>query len=243
MSEAKLKDVVGWTLPLAKTWLGNLTWQHEARPTAFRQAAFGTGTKRLCVTADGWHLADGRLCARYARIQTALADVATLMIYPTASPDRLPVFACEWVILGDRAHVLVLDVECIGEADQLRERVRAALMPLHACYAAALPAPDELPSWFVEIKEAWALFTSGELARLSAMKQAFEAYLHVTAETLYRPALAGAQAGPEHPAVSAYKQHHAAHSPGYALLAPKAGEAWARAFLWEWHFGPLRPPT
>ncbi|QUV99538.1 hypothetical protein J8C02_08935 [Chloracidobacterium sp. MS 40/45] len=244
MSEAKPKDVVGWTLPMAEARLGDLAWQREARPAAFRQAVFGEGAKRLWVTADGWHLAGGRMCARYARIQTALADVATLMVYPTASPDWLPVFACEWVMLGDRAHVLVLDVECVGEeADRLRERTRSALMPLHARYADALPAPDDLPPWFAGIREDWALFTSGDLTRLAVMQQAFEAYLQATAENLYRPGLAGAQAGGEHPAVTAYKQHHAAHSPGYALLAPKAGEDWTRAFLWEWHFGPLHPPA
>lgn len=243
MSEAKFKDVVGWTLPLAEARLGDLDWQREARPAAFRQATFGEGAKQLHITADGWHLASGRLCARYARIQSASADVATLMIYPTASPDLLPVFACEWVILGDRAHMLVLDVECIGPADRLRERAQAALMPLHAGYAADLPPPNDLPPWFAEIQEAWALVTAGDLARLSTMQQAFEAYLHTTAATLYRPWLGLAQAGSEHPAVTAYKQHHAAHSPGYALLAPKAGEAWTRAFLWEWHFGPLHPPA
>jgi hypothetical protein len=244
MSEAKPKDVVGWTLPMAEARLGDLAWQREARPDEFRRAVFGEGAKRLWVTADGWQLAGGRLSARYARIQTALADVATLMVYPTASPDRLPVFACEWVILGDRAHVLVLDVECLGNAaDRLRERARSVLMPLHARYADALPLPDDLPPWFAEIREAWALFTSGDLTRLAVMQQAFEAYLQATAGNLYRPELAHAQAGDEHPAVTAYKQHHAAHSPGYALLAPKAGEVWTRAFLWEWHFGPLHPPA
>ncbi len=243
MPEVKLKDAVGWTLPDAQSRLGDLGWQPEDRPDDFRYATFGAGSKQLRVTADGWQVAAGKLCARYARIQTALADVATLMAYPTASPDLLPVFACEWVILGDRAHVLVLDVECVGESQALRDRARAALAPLQARYIARLPTAADLPQWFLEIREAWALFTSGDLARLGVMREAFQHYLDATAATLYAPWLARARAGDDHPAIRDYKRHHAVHSPGYALLAPRAGESWTRRFLDDWHFGPARPPA
>lgn len=195
------------------------------------------------VVADGWLIADGKLCARYARIQTAAADVATLMVYPTASPATLPVFACEWVTFGARAHVLVLDVECVGAADALRDRAREILQPLHERHLAALPPSPDAPAWFNEIRETWALLTGGDLSLLTAMRRAFQDYLAATAATLYRPWLAAARSGPDHPAVTAYKQHHAAHSPGYAILTPRAGADWTDAFLREWHFGPVRPPA
>ncbi|OYT72803.1 MAG: hypothetical protein CFK52_04105 [Chloracidobacterium sp. CP2_5A] len=241
MMEVTLKDAVGWTLPDAQSRLGDLEWRAEDRPDDFRYATFGEGNKHLRVIADGWQVAAGKLCARYARIQAALADVATLMVYPTASPDLLPVFACEWVILGDRAHVLVLDVECVGGSRPLRDRASEALAPLHARYVASLPTADNLPQWFSEIREPWAFFTSGDLARLSVMREAFQHYLDATAATLYAPWLKEARAGEDHPAIQAYKRHHAAHSPGYALLAPRAGESWTRRFLHDWHFGPARP--
>ncbi|MCS7080853.1 MAG: hypothetical protein NZ585_12510 [Chloracidobacterium sp.] len=240
MTGIRFKDVVGWTLPDAQARLGDLGWRPEARPAAFRYATFGEGDRLMRVTADGWQVAEGKLCARYARIQTVAADVATLMVYPTASPTLLPVFACEWVVIGNRAHILVLDVECIGGADALRGRAHAVLTPLQASYVTALPPAPDPPPWFGEIREAWALFTSGDLSCLPVMRQAFQDYLTATAEALYRPWLAEAQVGPDHPAVTTYKQHHAAHSPGYALLAPKAGADWANAFLREWHFGPVR---
>ncbi len=243
MPSNPFKDVVGWTLPDAHDRLGDLGWQEEVRPAAFRHATFGTGDKLMRVTADGWSVANGKLCARYARIQTVLADVATLMVYPTASPDVLPVFACEWVVIGSRAHILVLDVECLGRADALRTRAREALMPLQMRHLAALPPAPASPSWFDEIREAWALVTSGDLSCLALMRRAFQDYLKATAERLYQPGLAEAQVGPDHPAVTDYKQHHAAHSPGYTLLAPKAGADWTDAFLREWHFGPAHPPA
>ncbi|MFQ3590955.1 MAG: hypothetical protein SNJ67_11765 [Chloracidobacterium sp.] len=243
MTEPDFKDVVGWTLPDAQARLGGLGWQREVRPEMFRSARFDAGSKSLLVTADGWQMADGKLCGRYARIQTAAADVATLMIYPTASPDVLPVFACEWVVIGARAHVLVLDVECLGDDNAARQRARAALAPLFARYAPSLPPVDDPPQWFVDIREDWALLTSGDLACLSVARQAFQDYLEMTARALYEPWLATARAGDDHPVVRAYKEHHAAHSPAPALLSAKAGEQWTRTFLHTWHFGPVQPTT
>lgn len=233
------KNLVGWTYPDALALLAEFDPVPEARPEHFRSAEFGEGAKRLRVTADGQRLAGGKLCLRSARIQTVAADVATVMVYPTADPARLPIFACEWVVVGERAHVLVLDVEFAGEASGLRGRLRPALMPLQEQFSPMFPLNRDLPEWFTEIREDWALYSSGDLGSLNRIREAATAYLKAAIEVAYRPNLPAALAGPDHPDVTAYKHHHAVNSPGFALMAPRAGEEWTSEFLTRWHFGPV----
>jgi hypothetical protein len=232
-----LKNLVGWTYPDAMALLDEFEPVPEARPERFRFAEFGEGPKLLRVTAEGQRLAGGKLCLRYARIQTVAADVATVMVYPTADPARLPIFACEWVVVGERAHVLVLDVEFAGEATGLRERLRPVLTPLHETFSPTFPLNRDLPEWFTEIREDWAIYSSGDVAALARIREAATAYLKATIDVAYRPNLPVALAGPDHSAVAAYKHHHAEHSPGFALMVPKAGEEWTTEFLHRWHFG------
>ncbi len=234
-----LKNLVGWTYPDAMTVLAEFDPVPEARPGHFRFAEFGEGAKLLRVTAEGQRLAGGKLCLRYARIQTVAADVATVMVYPTADPAQLPIFACEWVVVGERAHVLVLDVEFAGDQPALRERLRPALMPLHEAFSPTFPLNRDLPEWFTEIREDWAMYSSGNVATLDRIRKAAAAYLKATIDVAYLPGLPAALAGPDHPDVTAYKRHHAENSPGFALMAAKAGEEWTSEFLHRWHFGPV----
>lgn len=234
-----LKNLVGWTYPDAMTLLAEFEPVPEARPEHFRFAEFGEGAKLLRVTAEGQRLAGGKLCLRHARIQTVAADVATVMIYPTADPARLPIFACEWVVVGERAHVLVLDVEFAGNQPVLRERLRPALAPLHETFSPIFPLNRDLPEWFTEIREDWAIYSSSEVAALDRVREAAAAYLTATIDIAYRPNLPAAPAGPDHPDVAAYKHHHAVNSPGFAMMIPKAGEKWTSEFLNRWHFGPV----
>lgn len=233
------KNLVGWTYPDAMNLLAEFEPVPEARPEEFHRAEFGDAGKRLRVTAEGNRLAEGKLCLRYARIQTVAADVATVMVYPTADPGRLPIFACEWVVVGERAHVLVLDVEFAGHRPELRNRLRPALMPLHERFSPAFPLNRDLPEWFAEIREAWAIYSSGGVGALEAIREAAATYLKTVIEAAYRPNLPAALAGSDHPDVTAYKRHHAVNSPGFSLLIPKAGEKWTSEFLNRWHFGPV----
>lgn len=235
----ELKNAVGWTLPDAMALLAEFAPTPEDRPAEFREAEFGEDAKLLRVTADGYRLADGKLCLRAARIQTVAADVATVMVYPTADPARLPIFACEWVVVGDRAHVLVLDVEFAGDRPALRDGLRPVLKPLFDEIVPFFPANRDLPAWFTEIREEWAIFSSGDLAGLDRIRAAARAYLKATIEHAYRPNLPASVAGPDHPDVAAYKHHHAVNSPGFALMVPKAGAEWTDRFLNRWHFGPV----
>jgi hypothetical protein len=240
-----LKDVVGWTLPdaLDRLSAAGVGVAREARPEKFRFRVFGAGDKALHVTSDGWAAAGGKLCLKYSRIQSKVADIATLMIYPTASPERLPIFAAEWVVIGERAHALALDVEIAGDRPELQDAMRPIFMPLFERHAERVTLGAELPQWFLEIKREWAIFASDDISALAAIRAAYADYLSATVASFYAPALPEARSGDDHPSVTHYKRHHAVNSPGFALLASKAGDVWTREFLDAWHFGPLNFPV
>ncbi|HNB70419.1 MAG TPA: hypothetical protein PLB18_24725 [Acidobacteriota bacterium] len=237
-----LKDAVGWTLHDAIELISPLGMSQEARPKTFRHAIFGESAKMLQVTSDGWILAGGRLNLKYSRIQSIVADVATLMVYPTASPELLPIFASEWVVVGERAHVLVLDVEFAGQQPHLKAQLTPVFQPLAERFGPRFEAIAERPGWFQEIAEPWAIFASGFVSVLVDVREAFNTYLQATIQSAYLPNLSQAKAGEDHPDVIHYKHHHYIHSPGIPMIQPKAGEAWTHEFMRDWHFGPPRFP-
>ncbi|GAB5561951.1 MAG: hypothetical protein SynsKO_35980 [Synoicihabitans sp.] len=232
------RDVVGWTVPLAMEQLDPFNLVIEPRPPQFREAIFGEGKQKTRIQSDGWVDESCRLNVKYSRIQSAVADIATIMIYPTAGPDLLPIFAAEWVVIGPRCHALILDVETANRQPTLFSQMESAYSELGASWQKTIPENRDRPAWFDEIATPWAIYGTADLEILPEVQKAFSAYLGVTIETFYRPFLSQAAGGSDHPDVTAYKQHHYENSPGRPLLSAKAGAAWTDEFLANWHFGP-----
>jgi|GEM_PF-946554 len=239
-------DLVGWTRTDALNFLGPLGWLPEDRPTRFRRMELGgsgaESGRPLVIESEGWVEVGGRLNLKYARVRSALLDIATIMCYPTASPELLPIFAAEWVVVARKCHALILDVETVTADSPLRARMEPIYKPLARPYQEAIPENRERPEWFNQIATPWAIYGAAELEILPVVRAAFRAYLDQTIERFYKPALPAASSGGDHPDVVRYKHHHAINSPGYPLFRAKMGEELAREFLFNWHFGPPRIP-
>ena len=235
-------DRVGWTAPIVRADLEALGIAREARPADRRWRVVENSGRRTWLEADGWLVANGRLNVKYARVRSAGFDVATLMVYPTASPDRLPIFASEWVVVGAQCHVVVLDVESAADFPDLKADLKADFAELGSRWQAAFPPSPDAPAWFREIRREWALFSRCPATELERVRSAYTEYWRIAFERYYRPRWRDALAGPDHPAVSAYKQHHCEHSPGRRLLSAKFGADFAESFLRDQHFGPPPPP-
>ncbi len=231
-------ELVGWTLPDLWTALGNLDRRAENRPSQFRGCTVGEGAVATRLESDGWLLAGGRLNLKYTRIQSRSFDIATVMLYPTADPALLPIFAAEWVIVGERAHALILDVETAGDWPNLQTDLARYFSDMGPRWHPVFPANPDRPAWFQEIAQPWAIFSSGTVDQLGLLREAYQDYARVAIEQVYRPRLEQAQAGPDHPAVTAYKQHHYEHSPGRRLLTTRFGHDYTETLLQNWHFGP-----
>ncbi len=248
---APLLSAVGWTLGDALEALGPLDLLVEERPAEFATQDAGAGARRVLVAGAGWVSADRRLSVRYARVQTASADVATVMVYPVSAPCAWPVFAAEWVVVGPRCHVAVLDVEAVDQDPRLLGELSAPFGELARRWRDRLPAGPESPAWFEAIRAPWALNTSLAVTELVVLRAACREYLRAYMAFLMDPGRRAVAVGsgtasgldsarePEHAAVLRYKRHHLEHFPGRPLLATKVGEAWTEEFLARWHFGPV----
>ena len=64
-------DIVGWTLPDFLSQVEDLAVVREPRPDRFRHQDIVVGSKQFRIESDGWRIAGGCLCGRYARIRGA----------------------------------------------------------------------------------------------------------------------------------------------------------------------------
>ncbi|NKI36357.1 hypothetical protein HFP89_14395 [Wenzhouxiangella sp. XN79A] len=233
-------DYVAWTRSDFLGQMSEFDLEDETRPARFRHQQLAIGSKHFEIESEGWRIAGDRLCGRYARIRGAAMDIATVMVYPTASPEVFPVFAAEWVVFGDRVHALILDVEVCGRQPALVDRLDREFGALGEYWRARFPENRERPAWFEEIAMPWVLYGSCEVSRLSELRQAFNDYLATTIRSFWNPSLSAGRSGSDHEDVERYKFHHYENSPGHRLLGVKMGQKAADELLKDWHFGPAR---
>ncbi|MEN1728875.1 MAG: hypothetical protein AAGJ52_10600 [Pseudomonadota bacterium] len=231
-----------WTLVDFLDAIAPLGIAEETRPIEFRKHAVSIGKKTCAIDSSGWIVANGKACARYARITGPAMDIATVMLYPTQSPELLPVFAAEWVVFGDKIHTLVLDVEVCGNQPELFEHLRATFAHAHRHWVQQFPLNRDKPEWFADIETPWALFGQAGGESMAALRSAFRNYLDLTIDQVYRRNLPVAGSGPDRVEVKAYKDHHYINSPGHRILGVRFGEHHTDKLLKDWHFGPSHQP-
>jgi hypothetical protein len=234
-------DVVGWVLTDVLQALDNIPLEREERAAHFRCIEADHHGRSTRMVSDGWLLGQQQLNIKFARIQSANLDIATVLITPTASPELLPIFGVEFVVISQNCHVAAVDVEIAGNYPQLRDELGEVFRPLGRRWQQEFPTKPDVPAWFDEIAQEWALFSSCALTDLTLLRQAFQEYLDATVKNFYVPRLAQAAGGGDHPEVAIYKRHHFEHSPGRKVMAPKFGSAYTEQLLGEYHFGPPRP--
>lgn len=229
-----MMNVTGWTLTDATGALARFGLARERRPGRFRRAE----SPPVVVEADGWVAREPKLCVRFARVRGPHIDIATVMAYPTASPAALPIFAAEWVVVGQRCHALILDVETAGDQPGLAADLAKVFAPLGEKWQRRFPANPDAPDWFREIAEPWALFSACGVEEMGEVRAAFNEYLDAAVTHFYGPRWDTAGAGPDHAAVTAYKEHHYESSPGRKVMTPRFGAEFTEELLRDWHFGP-----
>ena len=236
---AAFRDVVAWTEGDACEQLRPLRLRAEPSDETCARRVTGEGARAMMAQRRSWISEEQGLCVRYARVQSLVADVATVMIYPVWDVARLPVLAAEWVVIGDRCHVAVLDVEAVAGGSLLQELRQAFGPESKNEWPARFDCSPEVPAWFAAIASDWAVFTSVPSERLGELRAAFGWYLETCTRAFYLPRVSARADKPEHSTVLAYKRHHQTHFPGRQMLVARFGTVWAERFL-ECHFGPAR---
>ena len=228
---------------LAWQQLSVFRWFEEPRPPDFRDFKFQTKSGPLQMTSRGWVEAGQRLNLRYTRLQGTALDIATLICYPTNRPDLLPIFAYEWVVIGGVGHAMICDVEVCGQNSTLEGLVQKVYRQTGRDFAKEFDG-KEMPLWFSEIAQPHAQFFTAPVDQLEAVFRLQSTYLKLAVENFYVPIVTdGVVGGEDHKDVRRYKHHHADNSPGTKMLQKCFGEAKAREFLYEHHFGPSNLPA
>lgn len=209
--------------------------QPEPRPEAFcRQEKLVRGAP-LVVTSEGGFEAAHRFSYKYTRVQSALVDIATVVVYPVSDVQGIPVFVLELVVVGERVHVAVIDVEPLdgfaGDA-----ALEMALRPLQQRFTAQVPNDPDLPDWFRDICSPVHLFGNAPIEKLAVYEEAFCDYLAIYLQEFVGPSSATLPAV-EAAAVGAYKRHHYEHSPAKKVMS-RFEDDWFETFMRDYHFGP-----
>lgn len=229
------RNHLSWILPDAQELQEAWGFEAEPRAPAFQQA----DTMYFRLKSAGWRAAGGKLCVRYSRVCSPKVDIASLMIYPTVSADRLPILATEWLIVGNQCQRVVMDVEPAAVHLPVAARLGSTFGPLGDKWQRHLPTDPNLSDWFRQYCQTWAIHSSCDLESLPLLRQAFKEYIHAY-KNFVNIHLPECLSGPDSKEVEAYKHHHASHFPGHTFLSRVLGEEWTTQFLYEEHFGVVR---
>ncbi|MDZ4814823.1 MAG: hypothetical protein SGI71_00985 [Verrucomicrobiota bacterium] len=223
-----------WMLPDLKNAFSGFELCREPREDIFRHYK----SADLEVSSDGWIAKSGCCNIRYTRFHSPKIDIVTAMIYPIGSPDKIPVFAAEWVCLGSRIQPVVWDVEPLDP--ELSERTGAVFTPFRMDLGVSFKQLDEQPNWFKEICTPWNLFSACGESELPRLRAFFQKTLAVYVEQFIVPFQKSDTPNCEHKTVLNYKKHHFVHSPGRKLLSVRFPPEYSETFLRDYHFGPAR---
>lgn len=229
-----MKNYFDWLFE--DTWLQTnpiFSWKKELREPQFEQLFMGNEPKIIHVQSSGW-LAENKIaCLRQSRFKSSIIDIATVMIYPTANPDLLPVFAAEWVAIQDRIHIIVLDTELLTGISNFPMQ---SFQDLKETWSAKFPNNENKPDWFKEIESPWSVFSSASVDKIHELRTMFNQYLTLTCTDCFLANKDYCMSGNDHKVVADYKIHHAINSPARRIIQPEFSE-WLEEFLTLNHFG------
>ena len=220
--------------------LNPLGLQCEYRPPELAYSLVEQGHAPALLQSGGFVDRYESIHVKWMRLQTHKLDLALVMIYPTARPDVIPTFAAEWVVIGEKVPVVVLDVYPLQKHSPLPEELAPVYAPLGVRYQSSLPTHNPLPDPFARWAQPWALFSQCGVERLALLAAAFRDYLRAAVEGWYLPRQSQC-GGKQAAAVDDYKRQRYENSEGRKLLEVLFGKSFTDEFL-RWHCGPPHQP-
>lgn len=166
---------------------------------------------------------------RAVYIVSPVIEIVNLFFFPLEE-RRSPVFAMEFVRIGPRGVVGVVDCKAAPE-DPACEVASGILEAAHVAYP-QLQNGDDPPAWYVEARSGKDFFVrpdSLEVFRdlVEAHHFVWERYVHAVLKAPPEPScLAQRRAFLSH-----YKDHHRDNSPGIPFLSKVFGIEWTQTFL------------
>lgn len=217
---------------------GRLDRREIALPAEFGHAERAEKTGRLVLASRFVELAQppdsgnsvlGEL--RGVCIRSPKIDIITLFFFP-APRWQLPVFAMEFVVLGPRPIVGVIDACTLLPGLGCSVPVTAALRRAHARFP-QLVQGDDPPGWYQECRSGEDFFVRP--SDLDQLAQLGQAHLQVWSEVLELLAdpqpLAPELIDHHQKNIQGYKHHHRINSPGLKLMNRSFGPEWTERYM------------
>jgi hypothetical protein len=184
----------------------------------------------LSLAAHCWLLgAFGEL--RTVHILSDKIEIVNLFFFPAAQ-YALPVYALDFVIIGQRPMVGVVDMICLAGADNAQAEIRALMQQAHQKFP--LQQADEPPAWYQTCRSADDFFTRPpDVDGMRALQRVHQwLWTQLTQILLSKRVAAAADKTRHANALRFYKDHHRENTSS-PLLKTSFGAAWTEQFLCE----------
>lgn len=209
-------------------------WVEEQRAEEFRNYSLLQEKKEIKVTSSGWISREGNACMRFARFQNEQIDIATGLVFPTNEPSLFPIFVVELVLVGNKIHRCIVDVEPVTK---LRKPLtNTGFVDLFSKCQSLVEELTDRPSWFTDIQSPYAIYATCNATEVKKVEYIVDSYFSLfLQEYVDHPKLPVFTIVKDHISVAEYKKHHVVHSPAKSII--KGGnEAWLNQFLENNHF-------
>lgn len=208
-------------------------WTEEVRPEVYKNHQISTHNSTVFVDSKGFIGQKRPGAYRYSRFQSPLIDISTVMIYPVSNIVDYPVFAVEFVLIMDKIHVIVLDVESLDSINKYEK----VFTRIRQDFLTQFPQKETVPDWYQSICTSYNVFSSGSIESSKALKELTQSYLNAyQLIVLGNKEIKNVNELVDHSLVAEYKRHHAKNSPAKTIIKGE-NEPWLNEFLNAYHFG------
>lgn len=166
---------------------------------------------------------------RGVHIHSPKINIITQFFYPEPR-WQLPIYAMEFVVLGVKPIVGVIDAKCMLPTMNCAATVKTVLNQAHAEFP-DLSQADDAPEWFLACRSGDDFFVRPQdQAQLDALGQAHLQVWQALVALLKQPQICtDSDTHQQHS--QAYKDHHRINSPGLRLMNRSFGAEWTDTYM------------
>lgn len=180
-----------------------------------------------------------------------VADIGQLRIAHTYAPKinviavfffpecrfKLPVYSMEFVILGQKPIVALMDVVCLSEPMPISDVVKDILATAHLKYP-QFSQVEELPQWFQACRSGHEFFyRPHEISEFITLGEVHLSLIENLVKLVHQAEVFDNDQTKLHKArLEQYKKHHEINSPGTRLMNRSFGEEWTNEYLANYLF-------
>jgi hypothetical protein len=229
-----MQDVFSWVFPLISQKLFQVTaWVKEERKPIFESCTLQNGDKEIQVSSEGWKSSNLLFSLRFARFQSAVMDVCTVLIFPVGKNNNCPIFVIELVAIKDRIHLFIVDIE-LDKNSFTEENFSKEIKGLKK-WRSYFTYIEDKPLWYTKNESKYSIYTKANINQTNAIQNCIQDYFTFymdchffsTIKSLTNTELKDSKH------IKEYKKTHADFSPARSVISDVK---WLEEFIYENHF-------